>query len=115
MIGRTRVLTPVADIYPIIINNSTINKLTLHNYDFMINNNLNINSEIGVVLSGDIIPKLSNVYNFQSKYDLKNIKCSHCGEIGTVKRKKWPFVQTKDARDLRYHSYPTYVPNMFSI
>ncbi len=66
-VGRTSVLTPVAELEPVIISGAKISRVTLHNAEFLQELNLNIGDEVYVVRSGDVIPKVEEVVNKQTK------------------------------------------------
>ncbi len=61
-IGRTGVLTPVAEIGPIEIGGAMVSRVTLHNYDEIERQDLMIGDEIVVIRSGDVIPKITKVF-----------------------------------------------------
>lgn len=77
-IGRTGQITPCAKIQTIIINNTRINNVTLHNMNYIIKNNIHINSTIGIIKSGGIIPKIIDVKKDNlSHHEILN-KCIYC-------------------------------------
>jgi len=61
-IGRTGVITPVALVEPTLIDGSTVEKASLHNYDEISRLDLRINDEVIIIKSGDIIPKITKVF-----------------------------------------------------
>ena len=60
-VGRTGVLTPVAEFDPIQLAGTTVTKATLHNQKFVSDRMLNVGAEIEVLKSGEIIPKVVGV------------------------------------------------------
>lgn len=60
-IGRTGVLTPVAELEPVVIDGSTVSRATLHNMSEIKRLGLYIGDTVVVEKSGDIIPKVKNV------------------------------------------------------
>ncbi|WP_185877661.1 NAD-dependent DNA ligase LigA [Blattabacterium cuenoti] len=60
-IGRTGVITPVAQIKPIFISGTTIKKVTLYNNEFIKKNDLHYGDSIIIEKGGDIIPKLIKI------------------------------------------------------
>lgn len=60
-VGRTGVLTPVAEFDPIQLAGTTVTKATLHNQKFISDRMLNVGAEIEVLKSGEIIPKVVGV------------------------------------------------------
>lgn len=57
-IGRTGVLTPVAVFNPVNISNTTINKASLHNQNFIDKHNIRIGDLILIRKAGEIIPEV---------------------------------------------------------
>lgn len=81
-IGRTGTITPVGILEPIVINGVTISKVTLHNFNYIKSIDLRIGDLIGVIRSGDVIPKITKVYTDKRKdnlleYDIPNL-CPCC-------------------------------------
>ena len=60
-VGRTGVITPVAILEPTLIDGSTVERATLHNYDEIQRLDLKINDKVILIKSGDIIPKITKV------------------------------------------------------
>ncbi|QCI23104.1 NAD-dependent DNA ligase LigA [Buchnera aphidicola] len=60
-IGRTGVITPVAQIEPICISGVTIRKVSLHNFNVIKQLDLHIGDVVTVKRSGDVIPKIVSV------------------------------------------------------
>lgn len=88
------VITPVAIIKPVMISGITITRTSLHNYKFLIDNDIQIGDEIIIERAGDIIPhfvdtltkgenRYSNVpeiceyCNSKIIYEEPNLKCSN--------------------------------------
>jgi len=60
-VGRTGVITPVAIVTPTLIDGSTVERASLHNFDEIARLNLKIYDEVIIIKSGDIIPKITKV------------------------------------------------------
>jgi len=60
--GRTGVLTPVAVLRPVDIDGSTVSRATLHNESEILRLDLHIGDTVVVEKSGDIIPKVKQVF-----------------------------------------------------
>jgi len=66
-VGRTGVITPVAILEPVHIDGSIVERATLHNFDEISRLGLEINDEVIVIKSGDIIPKITKVFTNRRK------------------------------------------------
>lgn len=82
-VGRTGVLTPVAELEPVELAGSIISRATLHNADLVASQDIRIGDHVWLVKAGDVIPAIDGVltekrgagivpYNFPSK-------CPVCG------------------------------------
>ena len=60
-IGRTGVLTPVAELEPVYIDGSMVSRATLHNEDEIKRLDIHIGDTVIVEKAGDIIPKIKSV------------------------------------------------------
>lgn len=60
-VGRTGVVTPVAELRPVLLAGSTISRATLHNEDFVQELGLCIGDTVIIEKGGDVIPKVSGV------------------------------------------------------
>lgn len=60
-IGRTGVVTPVAELEPVLISGSIVARATLHNEDYIINKDIRINDYVIVRKAGEIIPEVVRV------------------------------------------------------
>ncbi|MDZ4744639.1 MAG: NAD-dependent DNA ligase LigA [bacterium] len=60
-VGRTGVVTPVAELEPVLLAGSTISRATLHNEDYIHELDLRIGDTVIVEKGGDVIPKVSGV------------------------------------------------------
>lgn len=60
-VGRTGVVTPVAELEPTFLAGSTISRATLHNEDYVRELDLRIGDTVQIEKGGDVIPKVSAV------------------------------------------------------
>lgn len=58
-VGRTGVVTPVAELEPVFLAGSTISRATLHNEDFILGLDIRIGDTVIVEKGGDVIPKIT--------------------------------------------------------
>lgn len=79
-VGRTGLLTPVATLEPIILGGVTVQHATLHNENYINENNIEIGGKVIVERSGDVIPKIvgaSKTSEQCKKYKIPS-KCPFC-------------------------------------
>ena len=60
-VGRTGVLTPVAEVEPVDLDGAIIARATLHNFDEIERKGLMIGDSVILIRSGDVIPKITKV------------------------------------------------------
>lgn len=80
-VGRTGVLTPVAEFDPIFLAGSTVSRATLHNQDFITEKDIRIGDVIVVRKAGDIIPEVVSVSSHAhgaEPYVMPSV-CPSCG------------------------------------
>jgi DNA ligase (NAD+) len=77
--GRTGNVTPVLIIDPIRLEGTTVRKCTAHNWGLVKNNKIGIGSEVQIIKSGKIIPKLHKVVKAKGKVDPPAF-CPSCGD-----------------------------------
>ncbi len=65
-VGRTGVLTPVAELEPVFLAGSTIARATLHNEEEILRKDIRIGDEVIIEKGGDVIPKVVSV-NLQKR------------------------------------------------
>ena len=60
-VGRTGILTPVAELEPVFLAGSTISRATLHNEDEVKRKDIRIGDVVTIEKGGDVIPKVVSV------------------------------------------------------
>ena len=62
-IGRTGVITPVAELEPVFVSGTTVARATLHNEDYILTKDIRIGDTVVVHKAGEIIPEVLHVVN----------------------------------------------------
>jgi len=82
-VGRTGVVTPVAEIEPVNIEGALISRATLHNFDEIERKDIRIGDSVIIIRSGDVIPKIIKVLKDRRDGDEVSVKrptvCPTCG------------------------------------
>lgn len=82
-VGRTGVLTPVAELKPVFLAGTTVSRATLHNADEIRRLDLKIGDHVLIEKSGEIIPQVVEVLKDRRKGQEKNFampeRCPVCG------------------------------------
>ncbi len=85
-VGRTGVVTPVANLDPVQLSGTTVSRATLHNADFMEQLGIYEGAMVWVEKGGEIIPKITAVEpqgNNSTLYILHSTFVKRCPECGT--------------------------------
>jgi DNA ligase (NAD+) len=88
-VGRTGVLTPVAELEPVFVQGSTISRATLHNEDEIRRKDIRIGDTVVIRKAGMVIPEVAEVVKTKrppgaKEFDLfkhVNGKCPACGGL----------------------------------
>ena len=104
-VGRTGVLTPVAELEPVFVQGSTISRATLHNEDEIRRKDIRIGDTVVIRKAGMVIPEVAEVVKTKrppgaKEFDLfRHIggKCPACG--GTIAKEK---VSAGDAEEVAW-------------
>ena len=73
-VGRTGIITPVANLQPVKISGATISRVTLHNQDEIDRKDIRINDFVVVERAGDVIPKVIKVIKEKRMKNAKPFK-----------------------------------------
>lgn len=83
-VGRTGVLTPVAELDPVLISGSTVSRATLHNEDEIRRKDIRIGDHVLIEKAGEIIPAVVRVMNDKRTGSEKTFTMpTTCPECGT--------------------------------
>jgi DNA ligase (NAD+) len=93
-VGRTGVLTPVAELEPVFVQGSTISRATLHNEDEIRRKDIRIGDTVVIRKAGMVIPEIFEVVKTKRPAGAKEFdlfqhvggKCPACG--GTIAKEK---------------------------
>ena len=83
-VGRTGVITPVAELKPVNIGGVLVSRASLHNMDEIIRKDIRINDTIYVKRAGDVIPEVDRVSITHRKKSTKIIMSKKCPSCGTL-------------------------------
>jgi len=82
-VGRTGKVTPNAVLEPVIVMGSTVARATLHNEDYVLNNDIRIGDIVRLIKAGDVIPRVEGPVierrTGQEKVFIFDSKCPICG------------------------------------
>ena len=82
-VGRVGTITPVAELEPVFLAGSTISRATLHNENFIQENDIRVGDYVWIEKGGDVIPKVTAVELTKRTSDIKPFKmpdsCPVCG------------------------------------
>ncbi len=83
-VGRTGVLTPVAEFEPVLLAGTTVRRATLHNYEDLSRKDVREGDTVAVEKGGDVIPKVTRVLLERRPSDATPFEmpavCPECGE-----------------------------------
>ncbi len=83
-VGRTGVLTPVAEFEPVLLAGTTVRRATLHNYEDLSRKDVRVGDTVAVEKAGDVIPKVTRVLLEKRPADAVAFEmpaaCPECGE-----------------------------------
>lgn len=83
-VGRTGVLTPVAELEPVFVGGTTVQRATLHNYEDLARKDVRVGDTVFVEKGGDVIPKVVEVLLARRPADARPFelpeRCPRCHE-----------------------------------
>lgn len=84
-VGRTGIITPVAELQPVLLSGSTVTRATLHNADEIARKDIRVRDFVVVEKAGDVIPAIVNVV-FEKRTDACHaiefpLNCPSCGYL----------------------------------
>lgn len=84
-VGRTGNITPVANLEPIFLSGTNVERASLHNFSIIENMDIRVGDYVFVEKGGEIIPKIVGVDMDRRTSGLKSVdfikKCPECGSI----------------------------------
>ncbi|KLO21062.1 NAD-dependent DNA ligase LigA [Marinitoga sp. 1197] len=82
-VGSTGIITPVAIFEPVFLEGTTVQRASLHNFDYIKERNIRINDYVKIEKAGGIIPQIVTVLTTKRTGEEKEIKipekCPVCG------------------------------------
>lgn len=84
-VGRTGVMTPVAELEPVFLAGSTISRATLHNFDEVMRKDVRPGDYVCIEKGGDVIPKVVAVDRHKRSAESSTwVPPTHCPSCGTA-------------------------------
>lgn len=78
-ISRHGTITPVAELKPINIGGAMISRASLHNFDYIIDNDFQLYDTVIIKRAGEVIPKIiSSIHNENSREIIVPLNCHGC-------------------------------------
>lgn len=83
-VGRSGVITPVAELEPVEIEGATITRATLHNFDEIKRKDIRIGDNVLIIRSGDVIPKIIKpIVELRTQREIIVVPPTHCPICGS--------------------------------
>lgn len=84
-VGRTGIITPVANLEPVLLSGTIVKRASLHNADIMRTLDIHDDDMLYVEKGGEIIPKITGVDTAQRREGSRPVEfVSHCPACGTA-------------------------------
>jgi len=77
-IGRTGVVTPVAELEPVIVSGSKVSRATLHNEDYILAKDIRIHDTVLIHKAGEIIPEVIEVVKSKRTHQKPFVMIDKC-------------------------------------
>ena len=88
-VGRLGVVTPVADLEPVLLEGSVISKATLHNFSYIKEKDIRIGDYVYIFKAGEIIPKVFGVEIKKRENNLSEfVEPNNCPKCNTLLEKE---------------------------
>lgn len=83
-VGRSGIITPVANLEPVLLSGTIVKRASLHNNDIIRSLDIHEHDMLYVEKGGEIIPKITGVDLGARRCDTEPVKfCTHCPSCGT--------------------------------
>ena len=87
-VGRTGVITPVANLEPVLLSGTTVKRASLHNADQIALHDIRLGDAVFIEKGGEIIPKVVGVDMGMRPAHTEPLRyITHCPECGTLSKK----------------------------
>lgn len=88
-VGRTGVVTPVAELAPVLVAGSVVSRATLHNGDEISRLDIRIGDTVALRKAGDVIPEIFDVFKeLRPKESVPFVMPTHCPECNSLLSKE---------------------------
>ncbi|MFH1067570.1 MAG: NAD-dependent DNA ligase LigA [bacterium] len=93
-VGRTGVITPVAELEPVLLSGTTVSRATLHNFEEIARKDIRVGDVVAIEKAGEIIPEVISVNLRQRGRDAKKIEPpKHCPSCGGELKQEGAFLR----------------------
>ena len=101
-VGKTGEYFPTAILKEVILGGKKVNRVSLHNYDWMVKNKCGIGSKVEIVLSGDIIPNVLEVFGASTSFNEPNDGFIDCTCELDAPLHLWKSMSENDEKHLKF-------------
>lgn len=83
-VGRTGIVTPVANLHPVHVGGVIVKRATLHNYDELEKKDVRIGDSVYLVRAGEVIPEIVTVISeVRTGHEVRVLPPEHCPVCGS--------------------------------